>query len=131
VRRNAKNTRFSLTVTQKQAAAAQRFRRFRQTKAEARALRTAIEATVFQLTHSMPNDKVPVRGLFRVTNVVLCSTLALNLRRIDRYQKGKQRGKFTKKMCQTGESAGFSHFFSTLCQSFGRLVTRLYPASLC
>ena len=36
------------------------------------ALRTAIEATVFQLTHNMPHDKVPVCGRFRVTNVVLC-----------------------------------------------------------
>jgi hypothetical protein len=117
-RRNVKKTRFFLTITQKQAAAAQRLRHFRQTKAEARALRTAIEATVFQLTHAMPNDKVPVRGRFRVTNVVLCSALALNARRIDRYLKGKQRGKFTKKNRQSGDPSSLLLFFETLWCSF-------------
>jgi hypothetical protein len=38
---------------------------------------------------------VRVRGQIRVTMTVLCSALAVNLRRIDRYLKDRQRGKLT------------------------------------
>jgi hypothetical protein len=131
VRRNVKNTRFFLTVTQKQAAAAQRFRRFRRTKAQARALRTAIEATAFQLTHKMPHDKVPVRGRFRITNVVLCSALALNARRIDRCLKGKQRGKFTQKNRRSIDSSAVLGFLVALWCSLSRPFTRLWSVALC
>jgi hypothetical protein len=131
VRPNVKNTHFFLTVTQKQAAAAQRFRRFCQTKAQARALRTAIEATAFQLTHNMPHDKVPVRGRFRVTNVVLCSALALNARRIDRYLKDKQRGKFTQKKRRSVDSSAVLCFFQALGCSLSRPFTLLWSVAGC
>ena len=117
VRRNAKNTRFFLTVTQKQA--------------EARALRTAVEATVFQLTHNMPHDKVPVRGRFRVTNVVLCSALALNARRIDRYLKDKQRGKFTQKNRRLIDSSAVLYLSQVLWRSLSHPFTLLWSVVVC
>jgi hypothetical protein len=105
VRTNPKQTRGWLTVPKAHAASSQRRRRFSLTKDQARILRPAIEATIFQLTHKLRNDKVPVRGLFRVTHVVLCAVLALNLRRIDRYRKDQQRGKLTKKHRERTDSA--------------------------
>jgi hypothetical protein len=61
---------------------------FERCKEEARALRPAVEATVFQVKHALKRGKVRVRGLFRTTAVVLCSALAVNLRRIYRYEYG-------------------------------------------
>jgi hypothetical protein len=107
-----------LRVPKERAASSQRRRRFEQTKAEARALRPAVEATMFQLMHPFPKDKVPVRGLFRVGYVVLCGVLALNLRRIDRYWKGQLRGKLTRRKKELDHSSLFSVLGMTLRRAF-------------
>ncbi|HEX2980763.1 MAG TPA: transposase [Anaerolineaceae bacterium] len=96
-----------LTVPRDRAASSQRRRRFEQTKTQARQLRPAIEATIFQLKHPFRQGKVLVRGLFRVTHVLLCAALAVNLRRMDRYQKGKLRGKLTQKPSKSPGSVLF------------------------
>jgi hypothetical protein len=122
---------YQLKVPKERAASSQRRRRFEQTKEEARTLRPAVEATMFQVTCHMPGDKVPVRGRFRVTWVVLCSGLAVNARRIDRYLKGKQRGKLTKKHRQNGVSSPLFSFFQTLAILFYRLFSLFRPLSFC
>lgn len=124
-------TACQLKVPKDRAASSQRRRRFEQTKEAARALRPAIEATMFQLTCHMPKDKVPVRGRFRVTTVLLCSALAVNARRIDRYRKDKQRGKFTKKHRQNGDSSSLLRFFDALGQLFCRPSSLFRPVSFC
>ncbi|MBM4431744.1 MAG: transposase [Chloroflexi bacterium] len=86
---------WSMTVSKERARSAHRRRMFERHKAEARNLRTAVEATIFQLKHGWARGKVRVRGRIRVTMTVLCSALAVNLRRIDRYLKDRQRGKLT------------------------------------
>jgi len=85
----------AVTVPKERARSADRRRRFEQHKAEARNLRTAVEATMFQLKHRWAQGKVRVRGLLRVTMTVVCAALAVNMRRIDRYRKHAQRGKLT------------------------------------
>jgi len=95
VQPNQDQTGFSLRVPKDQANSAQRRRRFEQHKEEARNLRTAVEATIFQLKHQWAKGKLRVRGLFRVTTAVICSALCVNMRRIDRYRKGKLRDKRT------------------------------------
>jgi hypothetical protein len=86
---------WGVTVPRERARSAHRRRMFEQHKAEARNLRTAVEATIFQLKHSWGQGKVRVRGRIRVTMTIMCSALAVNIRRIDRYLKDRQRGKLT------------------------------------
>jgi hypothetical protein len=88
-------TEWGVTVPRARAQSAHRRRLFEQHKAEARNLRTAVEATIFQLKHGWRQGKVRVRGWVRVTMTILCSALAVNVRRIDRYLKNRQRGKLT------------------------------------
>jgi len=83
---NKKKTLCYLTVPKERAISAQRRRRFERCKEEARALRPAVEATIFQVKHALQHGKVRVRGLFRTTCVILCSVLAVNMRRIYRYE---------------------------------------------
>jgi hypothetical protein len=115
---NPKQTRSVLTVPKDRAASSQRRRNFERSKELARSLRPAVEATIFQLKHKMHHSKVCVRGLFRMTHIVLCSTLALNLRRINRYQKGTQRGKFTKKNREIGVITPLVNFFGPFWRLF-------------
>lgn len=74
-----------------------RIRRFQACKEEARALRPAAEATVFQVKHQLDGGKVRVRGLFRTCCVIVCAAIGVNLRRIYRYENDLQRGKWTSK----------------------------------
>lgn len=93
IKSNKKQTYFRLTVPKERANSAQRRRHFERHKEEARNLRTAVEASVFQVKYKWIKGKVRVRGLFRVTTAVICSAICVNMRRIDRYRKGKLRGK--------------------------------------
>jgi hypothetical protein len=71
----------------------------RQRTAQARAagcnLRAAVEATVGALKRPFANDKLPVRGQFRVNAMLIGSALMVNLRRIQRYQTAKHHQKET------------------------------------
>jgi hypothetical protein len=52
-------------------------------------LRAAVEATMRTLKHPFPTGKLPVRGLFRVTSLIVGSALMGNVRSILRYEKAK------------------------------------------
>ena len=95
IRFDQRNKRFVLTVPKDRAISSQRRRRFERTKEEARTLRPAVEATVFQVKHALQRNKVRVRGLFRTAGVITCAALAVNLRRLHRYENDRQRGKYT------------------------------------
>jgi len=114
IRTNKKKTACCLRVPKERAISSQRRRRFERTKEKARQLRTAVEATMFQLKHKFQQGKVLVRGLPRVTQVLLYAALALNLRRIDRFYKGKQRGKLTRNRGACPESSSFFQFLDAL-----------------
>jgi hypothetical protein len=88
IQTNKKKSLCFLTVPKDRAISSQRRRRFEQCKEAARALRPAVEATIFQVKHALKRGKVRVRGLFRTTWVILCSALAVNLKRIYRYECG-------------------------------------------
>jgi hypothetical protein len=99
--------RFILTVPKDRAISSQRRRRFERSKEEARSLRPAIEATVFHLKHALQRNKVRVRGLFRTTSVITCSALAVNLRRLHRYENGQLRGKYTSRKAREASLPAF------------------------
>ena len=56
-------------------------------------LRAAVEATIGALKRPFANDKLPVRGQFRVNTMLIGSALMVNLRRIHRFQTAKQHQK--------------------------------------
>jgi len=71
-----------LTFPPSQVAVAQRRRKARKNKQEARNHRAAIEGTVHQVKHPFPAGKLPVRGLFRITCMMVGSAAMANVRRI-------------------------------------------------
>lgn len=118
-----KQTVFSLTVPKDRALSSQRRRLFERCKEEARALRPAVEGTVFQVKHALRGGKLRVRGLFRVGWAFTCSALAVNLRRINRYENDRQRGKFTSKKTRAAAFFAISNPVAALWASFHRLLT--------
>jgi len=102
---------FSIPIPKDRIISSQRRRRFKQFKEEARNLRPAVEATVYQVKHTLRNGKLRVRGLFRATYSFTCAALAVNLRRIYRFENHKQRGKYTSKKASP---SSFSSSFNLL-----------------
>lgn len=84
-----KDPRPKLSFTQQEVNWARRRRRHEAFQKEDGNLRAAVEATVRSLKHPFPNGKLPVRGLFRVTCLLLGSAAMINLRRIHRYLNEK------------------------------------------
>jgi hypothetical protein len=80
-----RDPRFTLSFTQEEVFRAQRRRRYRAFLTSATNLRAAVEATVRSVKHPFRNGKVPVRGHFRVTCMVVASAAMCNVRRIHRY----------------------------------------------
>jgi len=87
-----------LYFSQQQLELALRRQRSAQARTEGGNLRVAIESTVGAVKRPFNNDKLPVRGQFRVKLMLLGSAFMVNLRRIHRYQtaqnhqKGPQNG---------------------------------------
>lgn len=98
-----------------------RIRRFQACKAEARALRPAIEATVFQVKHALHHGKVRVRGLFRTACTVIHAAIGVNLRRIHRYENNRLRGKYTSKEARQAFLSAFFEAFLPTLQGYRRL----------
>jgi hypothetical protein len=82
------NRRHSLRLTFSQAKVekSQRHRRSRTEHQPASNLRATVEATARSLKHPFPDSKLPVRGLFRMTCLIVASTAMTNVRRIRRYR---------------------------------------------
>jgi AcrR family transcriptional regulator len=92
-----RDRRYLLAFTPKQARAAQRRKQFLEHLDHGPNLRAAVEATVRSVKHPFPAGKLPVRGQFRVTCLVIASAIHVNVRRICRYRK---------------DLFSFSHFFA-------------------
>ena len=74
-----------------------RRQRSAQARADAGNLRAAVEAAVGAIKRPFNDDKLPVRGQFRVNMMLIGSALMVNLRRIQRYQTAKNDQKETRK----------------------------------
>ena len=81
-----RDSQWHLRFTEAQMHVSQRRRKNQVHVEEARNLRAAVEATVRQLKHPFPAGKLPVRGLFRVTCMMVGSAMMANVRRIQRCQ---------------------------------------------
>jgi hypothetical protein len=82
---------FRLTFLASQVAVAKRRRKMRQSKQEGKNHRAAIEGTVREVKHPYPTGKLPVRGLFRMTCLMVGSAAMTNVRRIHHYWEEKRK----------------------------------------
>jgi len=84
-----RDPRFRLRFTHDKAHAAKRRRQSQKQQQEGRNLRAAVEATMRSIKHPFPAGKLPVRGKFRVTCLLIGSAAVTNIRRIQRYMVSK------------------------------------------
>lgn len=82
-----RDSSYKLSFTRKQVHWAIRRRRSEAFYQTGRNPRAAIEAIVRAVKHPFPRGKLPVRGLFRVTCMVISSAAMVNLRSIWRYER--------------------------------------------
>lgn len=107
-----------LYFSQAQLDLALRRQRTAQDRASSRNLRAAVEASIGALKRPFANDKLPVRGLFRVSSMLIGSALMVNLRRIHRYQTAKNQ----QKEAQQGRGNSPQPFFSLLAIRLIRML---------
>jgi hypothetical protein len=91
-----KCAKFQMDFTQQEVEAAVRRQRCLENQKANRNLRVAVEATVRSLKHPFPASKLPVRGLFRVQNMLIGSAAMVNIRRITRFLMAKYRSEMLK-----------------------------------
>jgi len=84
-----RDPRYLLYFTLKETRAAKRRRDHQAHQDDGQNLRAAVEATVRSLKHPFPAGKLPVRGHFRMTCLIIASAMNLNVRRIWRHQTDK------------------------------------------
>ena len=114
-RAGKRDERHHLRFTLSEVRMAQRRRRSREYQKEGRNLRAAVESTVRSVKHPFPAGKLPVRGRFRVTCLVIGSAAVANLRRIHRYLQAKmeaeeQQKKASERQRSAQEGAGIPIF---------------------
>jgi hypothetical protein len=86
-----RDLRYLLAFTSRQIAVAKRRKEYLAHKHDETNLRASVEATVRSVKHPFPAGKLPVRGQFRVTCMVIGSALMTNLRRIHRYLESRKK----------------------------------------
>jgi hypothetical protein len=100
-----KDPSFKLSFTQHEVNWARRRRRFESTHHSGSNPRAAIEAAVRSVKHPFPAGQLPVRGLFRVSCMMVASAAMANIRTIWRFKHRNQ----DQSQPQTGNTA-FSFF---------------------
>ncbi|MFZ5535565.1 MAG: transposase, partial [Patescibacteria group bacterium] len=84
-----RDPRLHLRFTQAEARAAERRRLSQAHAQDSHNLRSAVEASVRSIKHPFPAGKLPVRGKFRMTCMIIASAAMTNVRRIQRYTTAK------------------------------------------
>ena len=122
-----RDPRRHLRFTQAQSNVAQRRKRNQVHLEEGRNLRAAVEATVRQVKHPFPNGKLPVRGQFRVTCMMIGSAVMSNIRRIQRYKpKNSQKTNQEKTNMKLEKGHPSSFLINFLHQLFYRFAYQMY-----
>jgi hypothetical protein len=120
-RQGKKRASFRLTFLPSQVAVAQRRRKLRLNKMSGKNPRVAIEGTIREVKHTFHGSKLPVRGLFRMTCMLIASAAMTNVRRIYHYWEEERKVENRQKASQgqmntTQNSQDLS--FSSLLQAF-------------
>ena len=86
-----KRASFRLTFLPSQVGVAQRRRKLLLSKQDGKNPRAAIEGTIHEVKHPFPSGKLPVRGLFRITCLMVGSAALTNVRRIHHFWDEKRK----------------------------------------
>ena len=123
--------RHHLRFTQREARSAERRRQSQAHAQQSQNLRAAVEATVRSVKHPFPAGKLPVRGKFRMTCMIMASAAMTNVRRIQRFtaktrlQQTESGGPAQPEAAQFSIFSSAQHFFFRCLhqdQSLGSLV---------
>lgn len=98
-----RNPGYMISFTQKEVNWARRRRRHLKHKQEGKNLRVAIEATMRVIKRPFPKGKLPVRGLFRMSDLLVSSAAMANVRSILRYLQKKEEDLRSKKRVLDGQ----------------------------
>jgi len=109
---------FKLSFTQREVNWAKRRKRFESTRHSGKNPRAVIEAVARSVKHPFPAGKLPVRGLFRATCMVVASAAMSNIRSILRFRQQKTSE-------DVAETADPTNFFVALGQTSQRFGFRL------
>ncbi|MBA3072530.1 MAG: transposase, partial [Anaerolineae bacterium] len=123
VQRGKRDLRFHLRFDQKQINMSERRQRSLIHQEEGRNLRAAVEATVRQVKHPFPTSKLPVRGKFRVSCMVIGSAMITNVRRIQRYLEAKIRLEKDQDCSQEQPSVSLFSFLNAIFRGFAASIT--------
>ncbi len=94
-------------------------------------LRAAVEASVRSLKHPFPASKLPVRGLFRMSYVLVASAAMVNLRRIHRHRIAKEEHASDQKTNPNQPQPSIALFFSTYREYFCSSIRRFGVRQTC
>jgi hypothetical protein len=109
---------FKLSFTQREVNWAKRRKRFESTRHSGKNPRAAIEAVARSVKHPFPAGKLPVRGLFRATCMVVASAAMSNIRSILRFRQQNIRENAT-------QNLNWANSFIAFVQSFQLFSFRL------
>ncbi len=123
VQRGKRDLRFHLRFDQKQINLSQRRQRSLIHQEKGRNLRAAVEATVRQVKHPFPASKLPVRGKFRVSCMVIGSAMMTNVRRIQRYLEAKIRLEKEQECSQEQASISLFAFLDAIFRAIAEPTT--------
>jgi len=130
-----RDVRFRLYFSQQQAHVSQRRRCSEANKKEGQNLRAAVEATMREVKHPFPAGKLPVRGKFRMTCMLIGSAGMKNVRRIQRYLAAKEEQENESKETKSRGDITWDHrvisFFASFLFPIKALVGELTRNSLC
>lgn len=130
-----RDQRHRLYFSLSQAHVAQRRRRGLAHQKEGRNLRAAVEATMRLIKHPFPAGKLPVRGQFRMTCMLIGSAAMINVRRIQRFLEAKNRQEMQKNEVQIEQKRAHerqSVLFFALAKTFlEHWVMPMRPQKLC
>jgi len=114
------------TFLPSQVGVAQRRRKLRLSKQDGKNPRAAIEGTIHEVKHPFPSGKLPVRGLFRITCLMVGSAALTNVRRIHHFWDEKRKDQRRKMAVERAANAlpekpgvSFSSFLKVLLVNLG------------
>lgn len=126
-RRRKRDGRRSLSFGRKQMHIAQRRQRCAAYHREGKNPRAAVEATVGALKRPWADDQLPVRGLLRMSMMLLYSAVMVNIRRIVRYEAAKRAPEPPTTPMVVSEDAEGQPKFSFVSRLLGALWCLLAP----
>jgi hypothetical protein len=109
---------FKLSFTQQEVNWAKRRKRFESTRHSGKNPRAAIEAVARSVKHPFPAGKLPVRGLFRATCMLVASAAMSNIRSILRFRQHETRE-------NAAQNLYWANLFIAFVQSFQLFSFRL------